>query len=183
MTKQTPQNTRNMGAFAERAALIYLRFAGLSLVEKNYGSRLGEIDLIMLDPYTPRPVNTDTVAINSRNEAVPVFNLGQSVVQKHLRNLVTANQRQKLKGTFAAHIYQQYALVFVEVRYRKSKAYGSPAQTVSASKQTRIIKTAQLFLQRHPHMQAFRCRFDVVGVTNARFGKTFEWYKAAFESH
>lgn len=54
-------------------------------------------------------------------------------------------------------------LVFVEVRSRSSQAFGSPAETVSASKQAKIRKTALFFLQQR-HLLETPCRFDVVGV-------------------
>ncbi|MGF1642600.1 MAG: YraN family protein [Thiotrichales bacterium] len=41
--------TRQRGDEAEKAALAHLRAAGLSLIEANFRSRFGEIDLIMRD--------------------------------------------------------------------------------------------------------------------------------------
>ncbi len=40
---------RDKGDFAERTAEKYLRQQGLKLVERNFNSRYGEIDLIMQD--------------------------------------------------------------------------------------------------------------------------------------
>ena len=45
--------TRKVGRRAEWLALLYLRVHGLSLVARNYNTRLGEVDLIMLDRAPP----------------------------------------------------------------------------------------------------------------------------------
>lgn len=51
MGKETPENpdSAESGAAAERLAERYLEKAGLTLVTRNFRSRMGEIDLIMKD--------------------------------------------------------------------------------------------------------------------------------------
>ena len=66
-------------------------------------------------------------------------------------------------------------LVFVEVRYRRSSRFGSPAETVTASKQRRLITAASHFLQRHPTELA--CRFDVLAITG---NDRIQWIRDAF---
>ncbi len=53
-------------------------------------------------------------------------------------------------------------LIFVEVRYRQSSRFGTPAETVDASKQRRLAAAAAHYLQRHPSV--LPCRFDVVAI-------------------
>jgi putative endonuclease len=65
-------------------------------------------------------------------------------------------------------------LVFVEVRQRKSNAFGGAAASVSALKQRRIIFAARHYLQRLSQLPP--CRFDVVSVGPAGV----EWLQAAF---
>ena len=55
-------------------------------------------------------------------------------------------------------------LVFVEVRYRKSAQFGSPAETVDRRKQVKIRATAEHYLQRHIQGAGVTCRFDVVAL-------------------
>ncbi len=43
--------TRTIGAAKEDIALSYLEKQGLTLVERNFSSKLGEVDLIMRDPF------------------------------------------------------------------------------------------------------------------------------------
>ena len=53
-------------------------------------------------------------------------------------------------------------LVFVEVRYRQSAAFGGGAASVDAGKRRKLVHAAQLFLMDHPRYAQLACRFDVV---------------------
>ena len=109
------------GAKAEEFALRYLRKKGLKLVEQNFRSRQGEIDLIMLDRNTT---------------------------------------------------------VFVEVRLRKRSDYVSAVESVSFTKQTRLRRTAEYYLQSKRQSFSADCRFDVFAVEGS-FDR-FQWIKDAF---
>lgn len=67
-------------------------------------------------------------------------------------------------------------LVFVEVRKRKSSAFGGAAGSVSYAKQRSIVLAAHHFLRNYGSPPP--CRFDVVAIENGRI----EWLKAAFEA-
>jgi putative endonuclease len=71
----------------------------------------------------------------------------------------------------------QETLVFVEVRYRKSKTHGGAAASVDRYKQHKLIKTGQAYLQKHSP-EAF-CRFDVVAIQDKGH---VDWIRNAFES-
>lgn len=77
------------------------------------------------------------------------------------------------------------SLVFVEVRYRRSNNFGSGAESVTAGKQVKLIKTASLYLQQHDKFNKYPSRFDVVSITG--FIETdnmnkidFDWIENAF---
>lgn len=53
-------------------------------------------------------------------------------------------------------------LVFVEVRARNNRRYGSAAASVTRAKQRKLIRAAQFFLLRHKGLGTRPCRFDVV---------------------
>ncbi|AHF01803.1 hypothetical protein THIAE_08580 [Thiomicrospira aerophila AL3] len=53
-------------------------------------------------------------------------------------------------------------LVFVEVRFREQADHGHPLETITPTKQQRLLKAARVFLQHHPHLQNQPMRFDVV---------------------
>jgi putative endonuclease len=66
-------------------------------------------------------------------------------------------------------------LVFVEVRFRRSSRFGSPAETVDYRKQRRLVAAAQHYLQANPSV--LPCRFDVVAIGGE---DRIEWFKNAF---
>lgn len=71
---------------------------------------------------------------------------------------------------------EESCLVFVEVKYRSSLQKGYPMEAVSFSKQKRIYRTAQWYLQQHPLPETWRCRFDVVSI----YGTEITWIPNAF---
>lgn len=96
----------NSGRIGEDYAAKWLIAHGYRIVERNYYSRYGEIDIIAED--------------------------------------------------------SQY-IVFVEVKTREDGSMVSPAESVTKSKQRKIMLTAQLFLQKS--QSALQPRFDVAAVT------------------
>lgn len=70
-------------------------------------------------------------------------------------------------------------LVFVEVRYRRSDRYGTPAETITARKRERLWRTAQLYLLARPQWARASCRFDVVAARPGESGLQFEWIRDA----
>ena len=73
-------------------------------------------------------------------------------------------------------------LVFVEVRYRADPSYGSGADTVTRTKQSRLSRAAALFLARNPRWSRGACRFDVVSLEGPAHPPSVAWYRHAFES-
>ncbi|MDD2557262.1 MAG: YraN family protein [Desulfuromonas sp.] len=55
-------------------------------------------------------------------------------------------------------------LAFVEVKTRRSTAFGCAVEAVNVRKQRQIIRTAQLYLQQNPEANKFQPRFDVMGI-------------------
>ena len=88
--------------------------------------------------------------------------------------MVTRNYRCR-RGEIDLVMRDGDTLAFVEVRYRKSDKFGSPAESVTLTKQRRIIQAARHYLQRHP--SALDCRFDVLALTG---DEQVEWLKNAF---
>ena len=73
-------------------------------------------------------------------------------------------------------------LIFVEVRGRSNRYFDSAAGSVNRHKQQRILRTAQLFLQLHPHWADMPCRFDVIAFEPPRSGhsRRVRWIHSAF---
>ncbi|MFW5451171.1 MAG: YraN family protein [Methylophagaceae bacterium] len=116
-------SSKDIGDQAESLAQTHLENAGLIVVEQNYRSRRGEIDLIMLD---------------------------------------------------------NKILVFVEVRFRKSARFGSALESIDHRKQSRIIHTAQYYLQQLTTDYS-GYRFDVVAISSTMNTADIVWIKDAFQ--
>jgi putative endonuclease len=65
-------------------------------------------------------------------------------------------------------------LVFIEVRLRTNPNYGSGAETVTPSKQRKIIRTAQFYLLNNA-IGNRDCRFDVISIDDK-----IDWIQHAF---
>ena len=78
-------------------------------------------------------------------------------------------------------------LVFVEVRYRKNDDYGGALESITSTKQARILATAEQYLQRETRIK--NARIDVVAMSQKPQNKateqssdeySFDWIKNAF---
>jgi putative endonuclease len=116
--------TRAFGLECETLAARFLSDRGYRIVERNYRTRRGEIDLIAYDGHT---------------------------------------------------------LVFIEVKARRSDAFGGPRWAIDRRKQVRLGKLAHHYLHRQ-RLEDQDCRFDLVFI-HAEEGKSpaVELMKNAFE--
>lgn len=71
-------------------------------------------------------------------------------------------------------------LVFVEVKARKRSQFGLAIETITPSKQRKIIRTAHHFLQQYPEYADLDCRFDVIGFDIFEKTTQITWIKHAF---
>lgn len=89
--------------------------------------------------------------------------------------LVTQNYRCK-RGEIDLVMNERTALVFVEVRYRTSNRFGTPAETIDQRKRHRLAAAAAHYLMNHP--TRLPCRFDVVAIS----GDQIDWIRHAFDA-
>lgn len=73
-------------------------------------------------------------------------------------------------------------VVFVEVRHRRTAAFGGGAASVDAGKRRRLVLAAQQFLQREPRLRDLPCRFDVVEASGDAAAPTLRWIEDAFRA-
>ncbi len=90
---------------------------------------------------------------------------------------VTRNYRCKA-GEIDLIMLDKKTLVFIEVRYRKSKRYGGSVESIDINKQQRIMTTATRYLQSKKLDQ--QCRFDVVLIDGMVEKPKLNWIKDAF---
>ena len=73
-------------------------------------------------------------------------------------------------------------LVFVEVRYRRSAAFGGAAASVDAGKRRRLVLAAEQFLLAHREHAKRACRFDVIAAHGDHDAPQFDWLRDAFRA-
>ena len=118
------KSANRKGLRYEDLARDYLQARGLRLLQQNFSSRFGEIDLIMQD--------RDTIC-------------------------------------------------FIEVRFRKSMAYGGAAGSISLSKQRKIINTALFFIAGRKRLARRPLRFDAFLIQRRQDGsEQIDWIRNAF---
>ncbi|MSQ68213.1 MAG: YraN family protein [Gammaproteobacteria bacterium] len=71
-------------------------------------------------------------------------------------------------------------VVFVEVRFRAKTRYASAIETITTTKQRRIVRAAASYLQKYPALADRPCRFDVVGLDGNELAPSIQWIKDAF---
>jgi len=106
---------------------------------------------------------------------------GERVAEKYLKvqgyTVVERNFRYK-RGEIDLIVSKGGVLVFVEVKYRSSVAYGYPEEAVTAKKAALIIKTAEAFLS--GKQQAQSIRFDIVSVLEQQNRFDIQHFEDAF---
>jgi len=95
-----------LGAWGEERAVEFLRCLGMDIVDLNFRTPVGEIDIIVKDRKN---------------------------------------------------------IIFVEVKTRRSNAFGTPQEAVGLRKQRQIIRTAQWYLQNNSKLK-LQPRFDVIAI-------------------
>ena len=73
-------------------------------------------------------------------------------------------------------------LVFVEVRYRRDDRFGGGAVSVDIHKRRKLVRAAQMFLQRHHRYADSACRFDVVEADGDPEAPRLNWLRDAFRA-
>lgn len=77
--------------------------------------------------------------------------------------IVASNYRCR-RGEIDLVAFDGDTLVFIEVRSKRTDRYGTPAESVTRSKQEKLVATAEHYLDTHG-IKDVQCRFDVVEVT------------------
>ena len=73
-------------------------------------------------------------------------------------------------------------VVFVEVRHRRSAAFGGGAASIDAGKRRKLVFAAQQFLLRHANLRDLPCRFDVVDASGPADAPALRWIEDAFRA-
>ncbi|MBS4097855.1 MAG: YraN family protein [Sulfuricella sp.] len=104
--------------------------------------------------------------------------LAAAYLERHGLRAVERNYRCR-QGEIDLILHDGGTLVFVEVRLRKSAAFGGAAASITAKKQRRIVLAAEHYLQGLKRIPP--CRFDVV-LLDGLAAQSVEWIKDAFSA-
>lgn len=109
---------------------------------------------------------------------------GEQLAARHLKRLgyriVCRNYRCPL-GEIDIIARHRGVLVFVEVKSRRSEAFGSPKLAVTPAKQHKLSQVAWHYLQKN-NLTEINARFDVVTISGTKSSPHFEVIENAFES-
>jgi putative endonuclease len=94
-------------------------------------------------------------------------------------HLITRNFSCRM-GEIDLIMREQQTVVFVEVRARTKTDGYDPIESITYPKQQRLLRTGLLFLQKKGWLDAYPCRFDVIGITYSNGQPIVRWIKHAF---
>jgi putative endonuclease len=99
--------------------------------------------------------------------------LGEKIAGEFLKkrgyDIIEANYRCPEGEVDLIARHQDY-LVFIEVRTKRSLAFGTPEESITAAKKERLKNVAAYYLQAHDAFPQ-QCRIDVVAIELDRRGK------------
>lgn len=74
-------------------------------------------------------------------------------------------------------------VVFVEVRYRRHRAWGGAVESVDARKREKLTLAAMYFLQKESRWAKHPCRFDVIAINaDGSSPPQLNWIQNAFDT-
>ncbi|AFU20325.1 YraN family protein [Actinobacillus equuli subsp. equuli] len=102
-------------------------------------------------------------ALTKRSQGACFEDKARAFLEGQGLKFIAANQTFKC-GELDLIMQQGETLVFVEVRQRKSKRFGSAVESIDYRKQQKWLDAANmwLFTQRKQSLDTANCRFDVV---------------------
>lgn len=100
-------------------------------------------------------------------------------LQKQGLKLVVKNYQTK-SGEIDLIMRDKSHWVFIEVKYRAKSDWADAAETVTRSKQLKVIKAAKQYLQQQKIYNLVDCRFDVIAIDDGLSLDKINWIQHAF---
>jgi putative endonuclease len=116
-----------------------------------------------------------------RTQGARVEALARDFLQRQGLEPVAANANYR-DGELDLVMRDDDALVFIEVRYRRSTSFGGGAASVDARKCRKLVLAATRFLAAHREFARTPCRFDVIDASGDPEAPTFDWLRDAFRA-
>jgi putative endonuclease len=113
---------KHFGNLGEDFAVKLLKSKGYKIIDRNFRTKFGEIDIVAIDCST-HSASSPQAGLGRKSRG-PSINSGQS----------------------------DYTLVFVEVKTRHNRKYGKPEEAVTPRKIFRIRKAGEYYLLTHKNL-------------------------------
>lgn len=113
---------------------------------------------------------------NTRKTGTCYEDLAASYLEAQGMRILQRNFQRRI-GEIDVIAQDKDTLVFVEVKYRSSGVFGDPVESVTFSKQQKIRRMAQMYMNIANLSEDTLCRFDVVAI---RGDGEITHYKNAF---
>lgn len=145
---------------------------------KGYGTQQHREALYRLDPcpihrlsYAPMRLMIEEKGQGNEEKKVgdkrkELGLLGERLATRHLEEqgyVICERNYRCAAGEMDIVALEGECLAFVEVRTRRSKKFGSPAESITAAKKQKLIEVAQTYLQEHESLP-LDWRIDVVSI-------------------
>lgn len=88
--------------------------------------------------------------------------LGWEIVDSNV-NIYAQDKSGRILGEIDIIASDRQTLIFVEVKWRKDRRFGSPLEAVTLRKQNRLRLLAELYMLKSPRPEKY-LRFDVIGI-------------------
>lgn len=115
----------------------------------------------------------------ARSQGNKAEQLAVALIEKNGFTCLAQNYRSKA-GEIDIIATQGELLLFIEVKHRSNRSYGSAEEMVNPAKQKKIVRAAKQFLQQQPRYQNHQCRFDVIAFNGQQQAS---WLTNAFEAY
>lgn len=126
--------------------------------------------------------NTE-ICSSANSSKKSIGNLGEEKALMFLRlkgyKIICRNYSVHNVGEIDIIAKDKNTLCFVEVRLRSRSSFGTPAETISAAKRNRLIRTAQAYIASNDIGDS-QLRFDVVEVFGSKITSKINLIKDAF---
>ena len=116
--------------------------------------------------------------MNENNAGLEAERLAATFLMNQGLKLVAKNYHCRF-GEIDLVMRDASTLVFIEVRLRSNKTFGSAAASITPQKQQKLMLTAQHYLQQSNDKSA--CRFDIILMEKTDIN-AIDWLKNAFEA-
>lgn len=106
--------------------------------------------------------------------------LAYRYLRQHGLKLIERNYRCPFGEIDLIMKHEPDCIVFIEVRFRKSTRFGTPAETINHQKQKKLRRAAEHYLLKNDKYADKASRFDIIAIKDSPTLENCEWLQNAF---